>query len=154
MIDEVLSRPLDQRIREHKYRCAQSIVFGLPVIALQYFGHQLGGAESVRWITIMQIVLTGWILFVAATGMISEGVMVIVARRKITADFLVAIIATAVFLASCTAAGVFFFGSKDWPRLFHIVVILLIVWTGARWARLSAGKSTTRESGSAGGSET
>ena len=118
----MLSRPLDQRIREHKYRCAQSLVFGLPVIALQYFGHKLGGSESARWIIAMQIVLTGWILFVAATGMISEGMMMLVSRRRLSADFVVALIASALFVVSCFGA-----------RMFHVVVILLIAWTGMRW---------------------
>jgi cation transport ATPase len=138
----VLERPQDQRMREHKYRCAQSLVFGLPVIGLQYFGRQLGGPESARWVTIMQVVLTGWILFIAATGMLSEGVMLIVSRRKITADFVVALIAIALFAISLFGA-----------RKFHVVVILLVVWSAIQWVRLSAGKSTTLRSGSEAGSE-
>jgi hypothetical protein len=126
-------------------------VFGLPVIGLQYFGNQLGGPESARWITIMQIVLSGWILFVGATGMLSEGFMLLVARRKITPDFVVALISVALFVFSCISAGVFFFGSKSPPRFFHLVVILLAAWSGIRW--ISAGRSTTPQSRSAAESE-
>ena len=81
----MLSRPLDQRIREHKYRWpAKSLVFGLPVIGLQYFGDNLAAPSPRTGITIMQIVLTGWILYVAATGMITEGMMLLVSRRRST----------------------------------------------------------------------
>lgn len=147
----MLNRPLDQRIREHKYRCAQSLVFGLPVIGLQYFGYQLGGPESARWVTVMQIVLTGWILFVAGTGMLSEGIVLLVARRRVTADFIVALIALALFVFSCISAAVFFLGTNSPPRFFHVVVIILAAWSGVRW--ISAGKSTTPQSGSAAKSE-
>jgi cation transport ATPase len=103
-------------------------VFGLPVIALQYFGHRLGGAESGRWVAIIQFVMTAWILFIAATGMITEGTMLLVSRRKITSDFVVAIAAALVFLISCVPI---------WPRMFHIVVIVLAVWSGVRWRSLT-----------------
>ena len=146
MIESVLLRPLEQRLREHKYRCAQTLVFGLPVVALQYFGHKLGGPEAARWVTVIQVVLTGWILFVAATGMLSEGVMLIVARRKLSADLLVALFASAMFLFSCISA------LTNRPRLFHIVVFVLALWSFAQWMRArlalslvsaAAGKLTT-----------
>ncbi len=142
MIDSVLARPLDQRIREHKYRCAQAIVFGLPVIGLQYFGQKLGGPESTRWVAIMQFILTGWILFIAATGMISEGVMLIASRRELTADFVIAIIAIALFAISCIPSA---------PRMFHIVVMIIVLWCALRW--LTLGRSTTPRSISAAKSE-
>jgi cation transport ATPase len=127
----VLARPLDQRVREHKYRCAQALVFGLPVIALQYFGARLGGAEAPRWIAIMQIVLTGWILLVGGTGMLSEGAMLLAARRKLSADFVVASAAAALFIYSVFATLI------GWPRVFHGVVVLMVIWSGARWFALS-----------------
>ena len=126
-------------------------MFGLPVIGLQYFGAQLGGAESARWVTIMQIVLTGWIVFVAATGMISEGIVLLIARRRVSLDFIVATLALLLFVFSCTSAATVVFGSKSQPTFFHIVVIMLAGWSGLRW--ISAGRSTTRESGSAAKSE-
>lgn len=138
----MLERPLDQRIREHQYRCAQTLVFGLPVIGLQYFGRQLGGPESTRWVTTMQVVLTGWILFIAATGMLTEGAMLLTARRKLSADLVIALIAIAVFLISCVPV---------FPRMFHVVVIVLAIWSGARWFILKT--STTPRSGSAAKSE-
>ncbi|MBC8106853.1 MAG: hypothetical protein H7Z14_09715 [Anaerolineae bacterium] len=99
----------------------------------------------------MQIVLSGWILFVAATGMLSEGFVLLAARRKVSADFIVALISVAMFVFSCISAGVHFFGSKSPPQFFHLIVILLAAWSGIRW--ISAGKSTTPESGSAAKSE-
>jgi len=126
-------------------------VFGLPVIGLQYFGTQLGGPESARWVTIMQIVLTGWILFVAGTGMISEGIVLLIARRRVSIDFVVASIALLLFVFSCVSTAMFFFGSNSPPRFFHVVVIMLASWSALRW--ISAGRSTTRGSGSAAKSE-
>jgi cation transport ATPase len=138
----VLDRPIEQRVREHKYRFAQTLVFGLPVIGLQYFGHRLGGPESARWVVIMQAILTGWILYIGATGMLSEGAMLFAKRRAITGDFLVANLAVAIFLISLVPRC---------PRMFHIVVIVLAIWSGARW--LTSGRSTTLRSGSAARSE-
>ena len=45
-IANLLSRPPEQRLREYKYRFSQSIVFGLPVVALQLYGRALGPADS------------------------------------------------------------------------------------------------------------
>ncbi|CAN5329396.1 hypothetical protein BH09PLA1_BH09PLA1_13470 [soil metagenome] len=132
----MLSRPLDQRIREQKYRCAQSLVFGLPVIALQYFGHKLGGTESALAVTIMQIVLTGWILVAGATGMISEGIVLIAARKKLSADLLVALLAVAIFLYSCAASASALLGGRSFPRGFHIVVMIIAGWSALRWLSL------------------
>src|SRR5450432_15180 len=93
-----LARPRDQRCREYKYRCAQAIIFGLPVVALQYFGKSLGVTpqESSRWIAILQALLAGWVTYVAAAGMLFEGIILL--PQKFRADLLVAAIAIAFYL--------------------------------------------------------
>src|SRR3954468_15487791 len=76
-IESILNRPISERIREHKYRFAQCLVFGLPALALQFFGPKLGGAESGRWIGLLQALLTGWCLYLAALPMLSESMMLL-----------------------------------------------------------------------------
>jgi cation transport ATPase len=153
----VLTRPLEQRTREHKYRFAQTVVFGFPVIGLQYFGERLGGSESARAVAIIQFVLSGWILAIGATGMLSEGVMLLIARRRISGDFLVGACAVILFAFSCISSAALFFRTSAGPRLFHVVVIVLAVWSAIQWSRsqlaLILVRSTTRESGSAAKSE-
>jgi cation transport ATPase len=150
-------RPLEQRTREHKYRFAQTLVFGLPVIGLQYFGNRLGGPESSRAVAVIEFVLTGWILAIGATGMLSEGVMLLIARRKISGDFLVGAGTVILFAFSCISAVALFFKSDAGPGLFHVVVIVLAVWSAIQWLRsqlaLTVVQSTTRESGPAAKSE-
>src|SRR3954466_3838186 len=73
--ETLLNRPREQRVREFKYRFAQSAVFGLPVLALQRFGPALGGAESPRWVGVLQLLLAGWVVYVGAAGMLFEGAL-------------------------------------------------------------------------------
>ena len=47
-VSDLLDRPPEQRLREYKYRFSQSIVFGLPVIALQLWGRALGTTDVLR----------------------------------------------------------------------------------------------------------
>src|SRR5207247_2497394 len=68
----LLARPLEQRKREQQYRFAQSVVFGLPVIALQLWGHKLGPIDAQRWASVMQLLLAGWVMYVNL-GMVFEG---------------------------------------------------------------------------------
>jgi cation transport ATPase len=135
-IDDLLARPLRERLREHKYRCAQAMVFGVPVLGLQLFGTKLGGAESERWVAIFQALLAGWVCYVGAAGMLIEG-LILLARRRVSGDFLVAVIAVGCFLwSACAATGALIVGHAFFhPLLFHIVVLVLIVWTGSQWFR-------------------
>jgi hypothetical protein len=110
-------------VREFRYRCAQSIIFGLPVLALQWFGPRLGGPEAPRWTAILQAMLTGWILYIAAAGMLLEGII----SRKHLGDTFVAVASICLYLLSLTGI----------VRLFHGVVLLLILWTALRWAWLA-----------------
>lgn len=130
-VESFLARPLDQRVREHKYRCAQALVFGLPVIALHYFGARLsGGANASRWAGALEALLTGWVLCIGATGMISEGIVFLLARRRVTSDLIVAAISVIIYAWSLAA---YFFDAR---MEFHLCIALLAGWSGLRWAML------------------
>jgi hypothetical protein len=142
-IQNLLDRPAEQRIREYKYRFAQSTVFGLPVIGLQYFGLRLGGPEAAVWTGLFQAALAGWVLYIGAAGMLFEGLV----RRRLSGDLFIAGAASVLYLFS--AAGVvrliLLSDSHAAPasatgRLFfvHAAVILLIVWCGLQWWRGSS----------------
>lgn len=132
---ELLSRPDDQRRREFKYRFAQGVVFGLPVIALQYFGPRLGPADSERWVSLLQALLAGWVLYVNL-GMFFEGVV----TRRLSGDLLVASIAMLLYAISVISAmaGIIIGRLLYRPLFFHVAVAILILWAGLRWWRVSA----------------
>lgn len=132
-LDDLLTRPLDQRIREYRYRLAQTLIFGLPVIGLQYFGHSLGGAEAERWVGILQAILTGWILYVAAAGMAFEGLILLLRRRPML-DLLIASVAIGLYLASLASLVVLLTAGAPWfrPFVFHWGVITLAGWCAVR----------------------
>jgi hypothetical protein len=140
----LLLRPADQRRREYQYRFGQSVVFGLPVLGLQWFGRSLGGPESDRWVAILQALLAGWVAYVAAAGMLFEG-LVWLRRRRVTADLFPSAVAAGFYLASLIRLIAYALrgAAGDFPRpWFHWVVGLLIAWTAVRWgqfARRAAG---------------
>jgi hypothetical protein len=133
---DLLARPIETRRLEFKYRCAQAVIFGLPVLGLQYFGARLGGAESVRWVAILQAVLGGWVVYVAAAGMFFEGILTL--SRGVAADLVVSTLAIAAYLWSLgSVLAIFMTGNLGYePLLFHLCVMLLAVWSGLRWWRL------------------
>jgi hypothetical protein len=133
-IANLLSRPRDQRLREYKYRFAQSIVFGLPVVALQFWGRALGPIDSDRWVSLLQALLCGWVLYVNL-GMLFEGLLLL--RERVSGDFIVASIASALYLASAVSAVHGIVTARLWyPLLFHVVVTMLAAWSLWRWIRL------------------
>ena len=137
-LESLLNRPIEQRVREYQYRFAQSAVFGIPVIFLKYFGPSLGGAESEKWAGLLQAVLTGWVTYVGAAGMMFEG-MLLASRGRWMADLPVAVAAVGMYLFSAVAVlGVLIRGDLFYrPLLFHWVILLLVAWTGYRWRRLA-----------------
>jgi len=137
-LSELLGRPTLQRRLEYKYRCAQAVIFGLPVLGLQYFGPSLGGAESSRWVAILQAILAGWLVYVGATGMFFEGILTL--SRGISSDLIVATFAIAAYLWSLgSVLAIFVIGHLAYqPLLFHLCVIALAVWAGLRWWRISS----------------
>ena len=67
-LQQLIDRPKSERLREYRYRFAQTAVFGLPVIALALWGPVLGPTDWSRWASVIQALLTGWILYVAIFG--------------------------------------------------------------------------------------
>src|SRR5687768_5282994 len=74
-LHQLLARPVSERAREYRYRFGQAVVFGLPVVALELWGRGLGGREAGRWVGVLQALLSGWVVYVAATGMLFEGLL-------------------------------------------------------------------------------
>ena len=107
------------------------------MVILQWYGRSLGGSpqEAQRWVAILQALLAGWVTYVAATGMLVEGIVLLVAVRKYSADLLVAMPAAFFYLYSLiSVAGVFIRGHLLYaPTLFHITVLVLAGWCGCRW---------------------
>lgn len=135
-LPRLLARPISDRLREYKYWCAQAVVFGLPVLALQAWGPSLGGRESGRWVGGLQALLSGWVLYVAAAGMLFEGLLLL-RRRRPMADLIVAAVAIGLYCYSAVALGRSLFTTRTGRPLFHAVVILLAGWCGLRWAYLA-----------------
>jgi cation transport ATPase len=137
-IDDLLNRPPSERLREHKYRFAQSLVFGLPVIALQIWGKTLGGEESARWIGLFQAMLAGWVIYVGAAGELFEGI-VLLNRRRLVPGLFVATAALGLYLASLASWAHLLAYGRAWPITpqFHLSVAMVAVWTGWQWWRLS-----------------
>ena len=135
-IPSILNRPLSERIREHKYRFAQCLIFGLPVLALHFFGAKLGGPEAGRWTGLLAALLAGWCLYVGAVPLLSEGMMLL-AQRQFKMQLLI----------GCGAMGFYIVGVVGWimalrggpapfAAAFAYAVVLLVVWSGVNWLLL------------------
>jgi len=143
----LVDRPIDQRIREYKYRFAQSVIFGLPVLVLQWAGKRLGGSpeEAERWVAALQALMGGWVVYLSATGMLVEQLLLM--ARPVHAsgrslqggrnvpELLVCMVAVVLCLFSLlSVTGVFVTGRPFYrPLLFHMAVMLLAGWCGLRW---------------------
>src|SRR5215212_4637806 len=92
-LQALLDRPAEQRLREYKYRFAQAVVFGLPVIGLECFGYALGGRDAERWVGFLEALLASWVVYVGAAGMLFEGLV----GRRITADLAVSVSAVGLY---------------------------------------------------------
>jgi hypothetical protein len=137
-VDQLLSRPSSERLKEFKYRFAQTVIFGLPLLGLQYFGPRLGGPESAKWIGILQSLLGGWIVYVGAAGMLFEGLINFHRFHRISADTAVALSSLGFYLFSLGAVlALPFLGHLPWKTLFHWPVLLLGIWSASRWWRLN-----------------
>jgi cation transport ATPase len=132
-IQSLLNRPISERIREHKYRFAQCMVFGLPVIALHFFGPKLGGPEAARWIGLLQALLAGWCLYIGALPLLSEGAMLL-SLGKLKFDLVVAL--AAMVLCIVGVVGWFFTLRGRAPPVsggFAMEVVLLVLWSLVQW---------------------
>ena len=128
-VEALLHRPLEQRVREYQYRFAQGAVFGLPVIALQLWGHRLGGSDAARWVPLLQLLLAGWVMYVGVAGMLFEGTIRLVHHGRATADGIAALLSLGLYLAS--AASVVRITEVE--PMFHWSVGVVVVWCGAMW---------------------
>lgn len=133
-VARLLARSPAERAREFKYRFAQSTVFGLPVLALQLFGNSLGGPDAARWVGLMQLLLTSWIVYVGAAGILFEGILLVTQNNRFTPDFAVATTATALYLYSIIAWINILRGAAA-AMLFHYAVLLLILWSAIQYVR-------------------
>ena len=141
-IDTFVHRQISERTREFKYRFSQSVVFGLPVIALQLFGPALGPADWQRWVSLLQLLLAGWVVYVNL-GMLIEGIVKLW-WREWSWSLLVILIAIAVYLYSALIGIVGILGmTLPYRPLFDVCVALLATWTGYRWMRLARLTSAT-----------
>ena len=136
-LTELLARPDDQRLREYKYRFSQAVVFGLPVLALQAWGHALGGPESGRWVGVLQALLAGWVVYVGAAGMLFEGLILL--PRRVMADLVPALAAVLTYGFSLISVLHVLVSGHLWyrPLLFHVSVVVVAGWTGLQWYRWS-----------------
>ncbi|HEV2295649.1 MAG TPA: hypothetical protein VGR35_17510 [Tepidisphaeraceae bacterium] len=136
-MSKLLARPHEQRLREYKYRFSQAAVFGLPVLALQAWGHALGGPESDRWIGFLQALLAGWVVYIGAAGMLFEGLILL--PRRVMADLIPALVAVLTYLFSLVSVlHVPFTSHLGYrPLLFHVSVLVIALWTGMQWFRWS-----------------
>jgi cation transport ATPase len=134
---ELLARPTQQRLLEFKYRFGQSVVFGLPVLFLQQYGAALGPADHERWVSLLQALLAGWVLYVNL-GMLAEGGLMF-RQRGVTADFVVAAAAALLYVYSLISAvhGIVTARLLYRPLLFGAMAALLMVWDGVRGFQLS-----------------
>jgi cation transport ATPase len=141
-IASLLNRPLAERVREYKYRFAQSVVFGLPVIALHFFGPSLGGPEAGRWVGLLQLLLAGWVMYVGAMAMLVEGIL----RRRVTADAMVASGALGLYLVSAFSVVhvVVTARSSVLQGLFPWTVTLVTAWSAMQWRRHARKSSSGR----------
>jgi cation transport ATPase len=142
ILKSLLDRPAAERVREFKYRFAQSFVFGLPVLALHWFGHRLGGFEADRWIGLLQFLLAGWVMYVAMAGMLFEGLLYL-ARRKLSSNLLVSLIAAMLYCFSAVSWGAILLGHHPWPMnpRFDLAVLFIVIWTGVQWFRFARAAS-------------
>jgi cation transport ATPase len=109
------------------------VVFGLPVLALEIWGFDLGPADAARWVPILQALLAGWVIYVNL-GMLIEG-LILLLHGRLSADLLITAAAVGAYLFSLVSVLHIFLTGRPWyrPRLFWACVIVLIVWTGFRW---------------------
>jgi hypothetical protein len=147
-LGDLLSRPATERAREYRYRFGQSVVFGLPVIALQLWGDKLGGREALRWTGVFQALLAGWVIYVAAAGMLFEGILLL-GRRRVTGDLVCASMAVAVCLLSALRLIHVLIGPSRGRPVFHWAIVILGTWSALRWWQFSRRVAIlTRGSGS------
>src|SRR2546421_72621 len=97
--EQAIQKALTQHDGVHEVE----VVFGVPVLALHRWGAALGPSDWQRWVSLLEALLCGWIVYVNL-GMLFEGLMLLLHRRRLTPDLLVSAIATALYLVSLASA--------------------------------------------------
>jgi cation transport ATPase len=133
-LQQLIDRPKSERLREYKYRLAQTTVFGLPVIALAIWGPLLGPRDWQRWSGVLQALLTGWIIYVNL-GLLLEPLI----RRQLSFDLLVLVAALTLYLWSIAGTAYVLLTAKllRWSALYWMCVALLAILNAVQRARLS-----------------
>jgi len=135
----------DRLAREYKARLAQAIMFGLPAIVLHYVGPLLspGGGQSaagLRFPWLFEMLLVGWMCYVAAWPIIWQGVASLIHLRA-TSDLLTTCIIFASFAPSAIGALSMLFTNEPWfgsPHagegpVFHATVLTVMLAVAQRW---------------------
>jgi len=137
-IQTILNRPAAERLREHNYRFAQCLIFGIPVLALQYLGPKLGGSDAPRWTGLLQTLLAGWTVYIGAVPLLAEG-FVLMAHRQFKIDAVIAgcaallyIVGVAGWIMTLRGRAAFFAGA------FGLSVVVVILWSGVQRLWLSS----------------
>ena len=132
-LQQLINRPKSERRREYRYRFAQTLVFGLPVIALAVWGPLLGPTDWQRWSTVLQALLTGWILYINL-GLLLEPIV----AKQHYADLAIIVTALVIYLWSIAGtAHVLLTGrSSNRSALYCICVAVLSIWNAVRWLQL------------------
>ena len=132
-VADLLNRPATERLREYKYRFAQSAVFGLPVVAVSLFGFSLGGPEAGRWVGLLQMLMGGWVIYVGALAMIVDALL----RKKWTVDGLVGMAAVLLYAMGVGAVLHLFLQPQPLAlqQSFLWGVVLVCLWNGLQWLR-------------------
>jgi hypothetical protein len=118
-----------ERVRQWKYRLAQSLVFGLPVLALHFLGPRLGGPEAARWVGLFEALLSGWVLYVGAAGMIGDAVL----GRRWTIHLVVALVSLAAYVIGIVhfVASLVDTKTPGLTRGFVVSTVLIGTWSVA-----------------------
>jgi cation transport ATPase len=132
-IQSILDRPASERLREHKYRFAQCMIFGLPVLALHYFGPKLGGADSSRWTGLLQSLLAGWTLYIGAIPLLTESALLL-CSGKLKIDLVISVASVILYILG-VVGWIFSLRGANAPvrGAFSFLVIVLVFWSGVQW---------------------
>jgi cation transport ATPase len=130
-LSDLTNRSQTERLREFKYRFAQSAVFGLPVLALHFYGPFLGRAEAPRWIGFLEILLSGWVVWIGLFAMVVEALLI----KIPTFDSIIASIGLVAFLfAAISFIRLLLSQSVSHLMIgFPVAVAISILWNGLRW---------------------
>ncbi len=108
----------EQITREYRVRFAQSLIFGLPALAVHYLGPMLasGGGQaagSMAFPWLLELILVGWAIWVAALPIVWQGVWSLIHLRP-TADLFTTSIIAIAYLPSAWGVGSLLFVDQPW----------------------------------------